>query len=744
MFDSPSDTARPRLLGLLITLASLFVISVFSKTTHAADSQPCRVQERVRTWIEKAQDPNRAYKDRLSSYRDAIQSCPSDGALYEEVAAIVLQHQDGASALEWVRRGLKVDPSDTKLKADLGIAQLAVGQPEEALSTLRTIAPSATRFFYLGMAYRALREPQSAREAFSKALAAGYDDPYLLYVLIEQDREAGDKRAGLDDFRAFYQKYPNSPWLHMLYGDAYSARNDDAHAEEEYRQAAQLDPRLPTVHYQLGFLAFARGDYSQAAGDLRQEIAIDPTFAKAYLYLGTALRRLGKDEEALPLLQQAVARDPNFPLAYRSLAVALIDAGRLQTALDTLLAASRRFPQEPAFPAQMASLLERMGRTNEAKRAADEAEALSGKNNPTHIGTPPDDEAELLAEPAGVTQERREADASAVAPKRDSAGSSAEDNGQAPIASDSSAAAPKAGRPSRDLDPVLLPLYECIERSDAACAKDRIAGIKENVKASPDYLELEAKTFTLTRDKDAAEADIAKAVQLAPHDYRYRLAQGQTFQSFNEQASAIQAFLEADQLQPHSSETFYFLGMSFFFLEDYPRAIKHFEEALRLDSSNDRAVFMLGIGKLVSLKLDEAKADLEAAVKLKPGNPFYHLHYGMLLSRMGDNNAALEEVKTAEKLDPSYALTHYNLGHLYKETGSYPEARQELETAVKLRPSLAEAYYQLGFVYHHLGLEAQSQAAYQTFQKTSLEEKRKIADPMESDLMPAKESNGQP
>jgi len=227
-------------------------------------------------------------------------------------------------------------------------------------------------------------------------------------------------------------------------------------------------------------------------------------------------------------------------------------------------------------------------------------------------------------------------------------------------------------------------------------------------------------------------------VQLAPHDYRYRLAQGQIFQSFDEQAPDIQAFLQADQLQPHKSETFYFIGMSFFFLEDYPRAIKHFDEALKLDSKNDRALFMRGVSKMVSLKLDGAEADYKAAVALNPSNPFYHLHYGMLLSRMGDNIGAIQQVKIAENLDSSYALTHYNLGHLYKETGDYRQARRELEEAVKLRPSLSQAYYQLGTVYHHLGMEAESQQAYQTFEKASLAEKRTIADPLESDLMPDK------
>jgi tetratricopeptide (TPR) repeat protein len=349
-----------------------------------------------------------------------------------------------------------------------------------------------------------------------------------------------------------------------------------------------------------------------------------------------------------------------------------------------------------------------------------------------------EDEAKLLAEPAATIHQNGSGTAESVSvASNHSAGSlpadanpRANSGGLSPVTSEQDGQTHK-------LHPSLLPLYECVERSDAACAKANLDNVGESVKASPDYLELEAKTFTLTRDKDAAFADIAKAVQLAPQDYRYRFAQGQIFQSFNQQAPAIQAFLQADQLQPHVSETFYFIGMSFFFLEDYTRAIKHFDEALKLDAKNDRALFMRGVSKMVSLKLEEAEVDYKAAVALKPQNPFYHLHYGMLLSRMGDNNAAIQQVKIAENLDSSYPLTHYSLGHLYKETGDYSKARQELETAVELRPSLSQAYYQLGTVYHHLGLEAQSQKAYHTFEKMSLDEKRKIADPMESDLLPA-------
>jgi tetratricopeptide (TPR) repeat protein len=144
---------------------------------------------------------------------------------------------------------------------------------------------------------------------------------------------------------------------------------------------------------------------------------------------------------------------------------------------------------------------------------------------------------------------------------------------------------------------------------------------------------------------------------------------------------------------------------------------------------------MLGVSKMITFKLTEAKGYFEQALKLQPDNPFYHLHYGILLSRMGDTSPAVEQVRTAERLDPSYALTHYNLGHLYKESGDYQAAKEELEIAIRSRPGLGEAYYQLGSVYHRLGMEEDSRKAYQEFQKLMTEEKRKVLDPVESNVL---------
>lgn len=691
----------------------------------------CREQAAVREILRKAEDKSQPYQNRREAYEGALKLCSQDPSLYSALSALLLEHQDTETALKWLKRGLAIAPNDANLTLYDGVALLSAGHPDQALDALKKLPPTGRSEFYLGMAYRALREHKQAQQALSKAFAMGFDDPYVLYVLIEQDRELGEKEAGLRDFRTFYERFPGSVWLHMLYGDAYLAKNDDSNAEAEYEQALKIKPDLPVANYQLGFIAFKRSRYSEAEEHFRKEIALNPTFAAAYLYLGTTLRRLGKNPEALPFLEQAVARDPNYVLAYSELATSQIEAGRPEDALRTLKAGEKRFPQEAAFPAQMAGLLKRLGHPEEAKSEGEKATRLSKKGNPIQHGAAAEAPSAALPRPENENAASTPAARASLTlrPKIEGASHAGSQGAKVLPPTGSQTETPAAQSPA------LRPVAQCLEHSDAKCATRAMAALQGPVKDSGDYLELEARTFALERRRDEALAAIEKALQKEPGRYSYLMTQGQIYQSFNDQPSAIRSFLLADRSRPHSTETFYFLGMSFFFVEEYPRAEQHFLHALELDPQNHRAAFMMGVLKMITFKLPEAKAYFEEALKQQPENPFYHLHYGILLSRMGDIDNGIDQVRTAERLDPSYALTHYNLGHLYKEKGDYQAAKQELETAVRLRPGLAEAYYQLGWVYQRLGREEESRRAYQQFQTARAEEKRQALDPVESNIL---------
>ena len=375
-------------LVLSCVLVLVFVIAAPAREeARAGDRRNCREQPAVQQFLRQAEDTKQSYEERRKAYESAVRVCSLEGSIYAALSALLLEHQDSEAALTWARRGLQVAPGDPDLALYEGVALLLVGHPDQALTVLKKASPTGKSEFYLGMAYRALREHKEAQNALLKAFALGFNDPYVLYVLIEQDKALRDKEAGLRDFRTLYERFPDSLWLHMLYGDAYLSKNDDSDAETEYEEVAKLAPDLPIVQYQLGFIDFIRAKYAAAEVHFRKEIATNPAFADAYLYLGTTLRRLARNAEALPFLEQAVARDPNYTLAYNELATGQIEAGKPEEALRTLQKAEDRFPQEAAFPAQLAGLLRRLGRTEEAKREAEKATRLSNRNKPPPPGT---------------------------------------------------------------------------------------------------------------------------------------------------------------------------------------------------------------------------------------------------------------------------------------------------------------------------------------------------------------------
>ena len=650
--------------------------------------------------------------------------CPRAPALYASLSALLLEHQDIQGGLSWARRGLQIAPEDPELSLDLGVGLLAAGQPEEALPVLAELAPTARNQFYLGMTYRARHDYRAAQQAFSKALAMGYSDPYIFYVLIEQDHALGDREAGLRDFQAFNERFPDSPWLHLLLGDAYSAKNDDPQAEDEYRLALKLRPDLPIAHYQLGFIAFKHGNYADAEQQFREEIAVNPTFAKANLYLGATLRRMGKVPESIPFLQQAVARDPTDPLAYNAMATAQMDMNQLPAAEQTLREGARRFPQDGAFPAQLSSVLRRLGRTEEANRQSELALSLSSKGNRMKPSLPPAE----AANPPGATTGAPPSEPSPVPRGQEGAANQFLMGSLGTLTAASSAGTSSAG------DAALKPLRDCLALTDVTCAATALSQISGPIKDSADYLDLEAQTLSLQHRKDDALTAIQKALQENPKEYRYLMTQGRIYQSFNDQPSAIRSFLLADQLQPHSPDTTYCLGMSFFMMEEWERAATHFQHTLALDPNYHKAAFMMGVTDMANMHMPEAKPFLEEALQQQPNNPFYHLQYGVLLSLLGDPQSGLQEVLLSKNQIPSYAPVHYHLGRLYYQTGDYEQAREELEAAIRLEPDLPEAYYQLGVVYHRLGNDEKSREAYQKFQELKSARKDEFRDPIESTL----------
>jgi tetratricopeptide (TPR) repeat protein len=564
----------------------------------------------------------------------------------------------------------------------------------------------------------------------------GYEDPYVLYSLIEEEHLLGDQEAGLQHFTVFSERFPESPWLHVLLGNAYASRHDVTNAKTEYQQAEQRDPNLPSVHYALGRLAFDSADYPTALEDFRKEIELSPGFGEAYLYLGATLQREEETASALPFFAKAVEHDPNFALAYTQLASAQIELRNFQDALHTLRTAKAHFPNDAAIPAQLSKLLDRLGRQQDAKEEAAIAEQLSRRANPqlhdaSHLDLFPPEEGQGVAVPITGT------DGADLSPSSDRT------KGISPQVSHLNGEAKEersAVRPH--LASELDPLKNCLARADRKCATEAFSKLRDTkFKDDPEYLDLSAQVMSLERKSAEALAAVDRAIKMEPTRADYLMTQGQIYQRSHDQIDAIQSFLQAAKLRPEWVEPAYSLGMSFFILgnddnniEYYDRGARHFQVALELDPNCHKAEFMLGIIEALEDRLEKGKEHIEHALRMSPRNAYYHLHYGILLNRMGDSEGALREMKLAESLDHFNPLTYLNLGLLEARLQNYAEARKRLETAVQLDSNLFSAYYCLIRVYRHLGLSELSQAAYEKFQLAKGREQQEEADPVEAAL----------
>jgi tetratricopeptide (TPR) repeat protein len=329
----------------------------------------------------RAGSPDTPLPERRTAFERSIRACPSDLPLYIEFASLLVANRDFSTALSWIERGLGLAPDDPTLNLRKGEALVALSQGKEALQALTKAPVTGESQFFRGLSYQLAGDHRPAQECFFDAWKRGYEDPYVLYSLMREDKDLGDKAAGVEHFKIMMAKFPDSVWIHVLLGDAHFAISEDEDARREYLTAVKLMPDLFEPNFRLAYMAFEAGEDSSAVDYYRRALAVKPRHTEANIYLGEALRREGHLQEAAEQLRRAIQLDPKAALAYDSLAKALADAGRLTEAVDALNQAEKEFPDNSSFPAMRARFLNRLGRTEEANQAAQRAAEIISDGN---------------------------------------------------------------------------------------------------------------------------------------------------------------------------------------------------------------------------------------------------------------------------------------------------------------------------------------------------------------------------
>ena len=161
---------------------------------------------------------------------------------------------------------------------------------------------------------------------------------------------------------------PDSPHMHVQYGNFRWAEGDHAEAEREWQTALVLNPDSVEAMAELGRGCFEEQDYSNAFAWLQKAIRLKPHFAAAHVYLANVFEAQGKTADAEAELRLAIEIHPNNTEALNALGAHYLNAGRLEEAATQFQASAEIYPQL-SVSVSLGKIYDQLGQSDHAAEA---------------------------------------------------------------------------------------------------------------------------------------------------------------------------------------------------------------------------------------------------------------------------------------------------------------------------------------------------------------------------------------
>lgn len=155
-------------------------------------------------------------------------------------------------------------------------------------------------------------------------------------------------------------------------------------AEQSFRKALAIDPYLSDAQNNLGAVLDRTGRKTEAEEAYRKAIA-DPTYPtpeKVYLNLGLLFASQGRDDDAVAEMRRAVELNPKFYQGHYELASLLDRTGRLDEAVRLYEVASPEYRNDGTYHYRLGLAYFRLKRNDDARRHLEKVlEVAPGSEN---------------------------------------------------------------------------------------------------------------------------------------------------------------------------------------------------------------------------------------------------------------------------------------------------------------------------------------------------------------------------
>ncbi len=173
----------------------------------------------------------------------------------------------------------------------------------------------AVAWLYLGLAYRSLRDINSAEAAYvrAKRLAVSAPEKDRLYIealyamTIERDNQ-----KYFDLLQELVRKYPKEKFAHVQMALCYESQNQLQAAIESYEKALALDPRYGDALNGIAYEYANLEDYPTAIGYLERYAAVSPGDTNPIDSMAEMYFRLGDLDKAVELYEKTLEIRPDI------------------------------------------------------------------------------------------------------------------------------------------------------------------------------------------------------------------------------------------------------------------------------------------------------------------------------------------------------------------------------------------------------------------------------------------------
>ena len=160
--------------------------------------------------------------------------------------------------------------------------------------------------------------------------------------------DAGDLSGAEALYRQAVAAAPGHARAHLNLGIALAARGDAEGAAAAYERVLAIAPGHAFGNYNFARLAYLRGDHARAQTLIEAALATKPDFPQALAVQSSVLDALGKPDLAIAPLQAALRLDPDSGGNWFNLALLLRRAKRLDEAEDAVAQVLAREPDNLA------------------------------------------------------------------------------------------------------------------------------------------------------------------------------------------------------------------------------------------------------------------------------------------------------------------------------------------------------------------------------------------------------------